>query len=641
MATVVYGDNLNNDVQSTYGSENVAYTAGAAALPVSVWIVATSNDCDAADGTAATVTVSAPADVIVSPSSRLFSSCGPAQSFSFSTAANAVPGQRDIEFRVTDATGSYNANGADFHLVVSSGATDTDGDGIDDKEDNCDNAANADQTDTDGDGAGDACDSDDDGDGVLDGGDNCRLVANPSQVDVDNDGIGDACDSLIDSDRDTIADSVDNCPTVANTNQSNVDGDSLGDACDPNSYAPVVSTVAADANGNEGTTLQTSGAFSDADGNALIITQTGGAGTLIANNGAGTWSWSLATTDNGSGSVTVQVSDGEKTATDTFDWAAANVAPTATLGDNSPKDEGSAVTVTFTGASDPSTADTSAGFKYSFACDGLSASLDSTYAAASSIASTTCTFGDDDGTHTVAGRIFDKDGGYTDHTVNPAIDNVAPSKTGSSFSFNPYTGVASASVTFSDPGWLDVITGDFSGINDPTPNTIGPATSGPLTGTFSTSQTYTGCVTNAISVQVSDDDSGSFSHEFAAADTLGKYSSTFLAPLKDGTRNIAKLGNVIPVKLRVLDCHGNPVSSSTLTITLVKGDYTPETEAGSEVIATSVSGADTGNQMRYQTDGGFYMYNLATKGLSTGTPFTIVIKDGGQLVQTALIELKK
>ncbi len=83
--------------------------------------------------------------------------------------------------------------------------TDTDGDGIVDRFDNCPATVNpADlkldrdnpvQIDTDGDGAGDPCDDDDDGDGIVDIAlDNCPWTPNGDQSDVDGDGRGDVCD---------------------------------------------------------------------------------------------------------------------------------------------------------------------------------------------------------------------------------------------------------------------------------------------------------------------------------------------------------------------------------------------------------------------------------------------------------------
>ena len=108
--------------------------------------------------------------------------------------------------------------------------TDTDNDGIDDGIDNCLLIPNPDQADTDNDGAGDACDADDDNDGLLDSSDNCVLIPNPDQIDSDGDGIGDTCDN--DDDNDTIEDDADNCIHVPNPDQADTDGDGAGDACD-------------------------------------------------------------------------------------------------------------------------------------------------------------------------------------------------------------------------------------------------------------------------------------------------------------------------------------------------------------------------------------------------------------------------
>lgn len=123
----------------------------------------------------------------------------------------------------------------------------------------------------------------------------------------------------------------------------------------PVNQAPVVSAQAADANGNEGSTLTTTGAFSDPDGDPLTVTKTAGVGT-VTDNGDGSFSWSLPTTDDGAGSVTVQASDGDLSVTQTFAWSAANVAPgvgpvTATYADACT----AAVSAPF---SDPGSADT-------------------------------------------------------------------------------------------------------------------------------------------------------------------------------------------------------------------------------------------------------------------------------------------
>ncbi|WP_445263323.1 thrombospondin type 3 repeat-containing protein [Pseudokineococcus sp. 5B2Z-1] len=131
-----------------------------------------------------------------------------------------------------------------------------------------------------------------------------------------------------DADGDGVPDASDNCPAAANPGQDDVDGDGLGDACDSNSYAPAVGLVAPDASGLEGAGLETAGSFTDGDGDgSLTLTQVPGEGAVV-DLGGGRFSWSHATRDDGSGSVTVQASDGEHApATQTFTWSAANVAP--------------------------------------------------------------------------------------------------------------------------------------------------------------------------------------------------------------------------------------------------------------------------------------------------------------------------
>jgi PKD domain-containing protein/thrombospondin type 3 repeat protein len=233
--------------------------------------------------------------------------------------------------------------------------------------------------------------------------------------------------SVTDSDGDGIPDSADNCPFIANADQADADGDGLGNVCDSNSYAPAVATAAVDADGNEGDTLTTSGAFSDADGNdTLTITKASGVGT-VTDNGDGTWSWSLPTTDNGSGTVVVQADDGEHTvATDSFDWSAANVAPTATLGNDGPINEGGSATISLSGATDASSVD-AASLHFAFDCNGGLLS-GASYAGSGTSTSTSCAF-NDNGDFTVSGKVMDKDGGSNTYTTVVHVNNVPPTAT--------------------------------------------------------------------------------------------------------------------------------------------------------------------------------------------------------------------
>jgi hypothetical protein len=102
-----------------------------------------------------------------------------------------------------------------------------------------------------------------------------------------------------------------------------------------------------------------------------------------------------------------------------------NVAPVANLGNTGPVDEGTPVTMGFTGQYDPSAADTAAGFHYDLGCSGA-AFGPADYAASGTADSTACTFDDGNSTHMLRGRIIDKDGGFSEYTTTVSVSNVAP-----------------------------------------------------------------------------------------------------------------------------------------------------------------------------------------------------------------------
>ncbi len=129
-------------------------------------------------------------------------------------------------------------------------------------------------------------------------------------------------------------------------------------------------------------------------------------------SGAGSSSnTSLQFDDNGSFTVYGRIFDKDDGAT-TYSVSGItvnNVAPTGclALGNASPN-EGDWFSVGFSSESDPSSADVSAGFHYSYAIDG--GSLAGTYADATNGESVQVMF-PDNGDHTIHARIFDKDGG--------------------------------------------------------------------------------------------------------------------------------------------------------------------------------------------------------------------------------------
>ena len=405
-----------------------------------------------------------------------------------------------------------------------------------------------------------------------------------------------------DGDGDGVPDSSDNCPAVSNPGQDDNDDDGLGDACDSNSYAPAVDTAAADANGNEGDTLGTSGAFSDGDGNSsLTITKLNGAGT-VTDNDDGTWSWSLPTTDNGSGSVTVEANDGEHSvAQDSFDWSAANVAPTGTF--NTPAgdvNEGSSFNLSITGVTDPSTADTTVGFTYAFDCgDG------SGYGAFSSADSASCST-TDNGTLSVGGKVKDKDDDGSTYTGTVTVVNVAPSigaftATGTTAAACVAGNTVGVSFTVSDPATeaYDPITGTINWGDGNTTNISGRSISG--------SHSYA-AGSYTITVNVNDGDLGTDSETHAVSLLYNR--TGFLQPVNmDDTSNF-KLGSTIPIKIKVTDCNGLSVG------TLVPQVFLTRVGSGSGTVNEPViveSVPDVENDMRYDTTGQQYIYNLSTK----------------------------
>ena len=101
------------------------------------------------------------------------------------------------------------------------------------------------------------------------------------------------------------------------------------------------------------------------------------------------------------------------TATDEATVNVANVEPTATFVSPPSALAGFPFTLSLTGASDPSAADTAAGFQYAFDCGGG-------YTAFGSASTATCT-PTETGALGVGGKIRDKDGGVTEYRATVAV----------------------------------------------------------------------------------------------------------------------------------------------------------------------------------------------------------------------------
>jgi hypothetical protein len=261
--------------------------------------------------------------------------------------------------------------------------------------------------------------------------------------------------TVVDTDGDGVADGDDNCPTTANPNQADADNDGLGNACDDTAFAPTVSEDQGNVSGFEGGALNAAGSFADQDPNdTLDIDQTSGVGAF-KDNGDGSWEWSHTPADNGQGTVEISASDGDHPAvTDTFDWSAANVAPTASItGAPTTSPEGTQISLG-SSVTDPSSVDTAAGFTYSWSVTKNG----NAYASGSN--STVSFTPDDDGTYVVSFSATDKDNGTGSDSETITVTNVAPtaSITGAPTTSPEGTQISLGS-SVSDPSSVDTLAG--------------------------------------------------------------------------------------------------------------------------------------------------------------------------------------
>ncbi len=398
---------------------------------------------------------------------------------------------------------------------------------------------------------------------------------------------------------------------------------------------------------------------SDIEGDELSVSAVadGDHGTVV-DNGDGTVTYTPAADFTGTDSFTYTVCDdhattpeseaGCDTASVTVTVTAVNDAPVVTAGPAANTVEGSPVSIsaTFTDV------DGAEGETYTASIAWGDGTTSPGTVSGNSV-SGTHTYADDE-----AGAADDvyqavitvTDAGTTDGEADPLSDsgtvavtvgNVAPAVVAPSLTLNPFSGVLSLSTSFSDPaGSHDTYQGSFT--------VDGSSVAGTIAGTsMSGSIVLTpGCHTVSAMATVRDEDGGSTTSDAAAsAASLDVYAVSFQAPIRDDARNVAKYGNVVPVKvLAVSSCTGLPVTSTPLSIQLVKGNVTDDVtvDDSNAAVTESVSSADSGTQMRVAD--GKYIYNLSTKGLTVGADYTIRIRTGsttGPIVLRALLSTRK
>jgi hypothetical protein len=110
----------------------------------------------------------------------------------------------------------------------------------------------------------------------------------------------------------------------------------------------------------------------------------------------------------------------------------------------------------------------------------------------------------------------------------------------------------------------------------------------------------------------------------------------FLPPINNDGTSIFKLKSTVPVKFQLRDAQGNYVSTAVASITVAK---LSDSVWGDDIEPVSTSAATVGNLFRYDATSCQYIFNLSTKGLSTGTwRISAILGDGA--FKTVTISLR-
>ncbi|MDB5386123.1 MAG: hypothetical protein JWM11_1769, partial [Planctomycetaceae bacterium] len=379
-------------------------------------------------------------------------------------------------------------------------------------------------------------------------------------------------------------------------------------------HTPTLTEACTSVTVNEGQTATNSGTWADADAGD-VVTLSASIGTMTkASNG--TWTWSLGTNDGPSQSQTVTITATDShaaSATKTFSLVVNNVAPTAVISNGGSVNNGSNGSVSFASQYDPSSVDTSSGFHYAFDFnnDGTFDSGNGTYAGSGTTASATvpASYLTTAGSHTIRGRIIDKDGGFTDYTTSiTVIGNVnhPPTVNVTNSTITVYEGQTAQNVgTWSDVDSNDVVTLHAS------LGTISKSSNGTWSWSFLTTDGPTQSQT--VTITATD------SHNATATKTFSLVVNN-VAPV------ITTISNTAPScgatqsgdQVKVTAAFSDAGTADTHTAVINWGDGTTTTGSISEI-----SGAGTATGKHAYATGGYFTITV-----------TITDDDGGIASQT-------
>jgi hypothetical protein len=243
---------------------------------------------------------------------------------------------------------------------------------------------------------------------------------------------------------------------------------------------------------------------------------------------------------------------------------------------------------------------------------------------------------------TVSVQVTDGVAFSTPATVDTVVSNAAPVVTPDPLVLTNATGTACLGGTvvglplsFTDAGLADnpwAIHVDWGTNQSATDTTTA------VQGLQSLSHTYAGTGSWTVSASVTDKDTGSDTSTSADNAVSLSYDTGLgiLQPINyTGPRSAFKSGSTIPVKIRITDCNGLPVSGLGPKVTFTFGDPVPDGTALEDAVTTT---PDPGNIMRYSD--GQYILNLATKGKALGD-YTVTITDPSIPTTSAKVSIKK